>query len=73
VHVRVAQAVAWHNEWPSSVASIALSPPVHVQGAPAIGSDDRIQLSGWLQANGLPKTAVFDLGRPSQSKVLPSP
>ncbi len=49
---------AWHNPWPAAALSIAKSP--HVTGAPV--KDGRLDVAGWLRANGLPDDSFVDLG-----------
>ena len=50
---------AWHNMWPQSVQTMALSP--HIEGVPRV-SDGRLDLAPWMAANGLPEDAWIDLG-----------
>jgi glycosyltransferase involved in cell wall biosynthesis len=53
-------AVCWSNPFPKAVASIAASP--HGVGAPKVAANGAIDLEGWLFANGLPASAVVNLG-----------
>ena len=50
---------AWHNMWPQSVRTMALSP--HVEGVPDV-VEGRLDLGPWMAANGLPEDAWLDLG-----------
>ena len=51
---------AWHNPWPAAAAAeMARSP--HVTGAPEI-RDGRLDVSGWLAANGIGPSDHVDLG-----------
>jgi glycosyltransferase involved in cell wall biosynthesis len=52
--------VAWHNHWPRTMAEIPLRG--HVTGAPAVDAQGRMNTRGWLAANGIPESAVIDLG-----------
>src|SRR5690606_6281917 len=51
---------AWHNPWPEAAKSLAMSP--HLTAAPGTGADGRLDVAGWLAANGLPENAFADLG-----------
>ena len=50
---------AWHNPWPKSAREIAKSP--HVSAPPQI-IRGRLDIAGWVQANGIPADAIIDLG-----------
>ena len=49
---------AWHNPWPAAAQSLAKSP--HAVGTPV--KDGRLDVAGWLRANGIPDEAFVDLG-----------
>jgi len=51
---------AWHNPWPAAARGLSVSP--HVNGAPGVDTGGRLDVSGWLAANGLPAHAFVDLG-----------
>jgi glycosyltransferase involved in cell wall biosynthesis len=62
-HQRHADAVlvtAWHNPWPQAAAGLAAS--THLAHAPAVDGDGRLDVTGWLLANGVPASAFVDLG-----------
>ena len=50
---------AWHNPWPAAAAELARSP--HVTGAPEV-RDGRLDVGGWLAANGIVARDHVDLG-----------
>ncbi len=50
---------AWHSPWPEAAQRLSASP--HVAGAPPIKAG-RVDVTGWLQANGLPDHSFVDLG-----------
>lgn len=50
---------AWHNPWPAAAAELAASP--HVKGAPKV-ENGRIDVAGWLAANGIDARHHADLG-----------
>ncbi len=50
---------AWHNPWPAAAAELARSP--HIKGAPAV-RDGRLDVGGWLAANGIATRDHVDLG-----------
>ena len=58
-HPEALLVTAWHSPWPEAAQGIAASP--HVQGAPPI-RDGRLDVAGWLQANGLPAGSFLDVG-----------
>ncbi|HUE96343.1 MAG TPA: glycosyltransferase family 4 protein, partial [Longimicrobiaceae bacterium] len=51
---------AWHNHWPATMAEIVLKG--HVAGVPNVAGG-RIDFGSWLEANGVPRDAFFDLGQ----------
>jgi glycosyltransferase involved in cell wall biosynthesis len=54
--------LAWGNQWPGVLRTIARSP--HVEGAPEIGPDGTLRIGPWLARNGLPEGSFVDLGMP---------
>lgn len=58
---------AWHNPWPGVAAELAVSP--HVKGAPKV-LDGRLDVGGWLAANGIEPRDHIDLG-PVAHPALP--
>jgi glycosyltransferase involved in cell wall biosynthesis len=58
---------AWHNPWPAAAAEMARSP--HVKGAPQV-VNGRLDVAGWLGANGVGPGAHMDLG-PVAHAALP--
>ena len=51
---------AWHNPWPQAARSLSVSP--HVAAAPDVDGSGRLDVAGWLSANGIPDRAHVDLG-----------
>lgn len=51
---------AWHNPWPEAARSLAASP--HVDHAPGLDSSGKLDIAGWLLAEGLPANSFVDLG-----------
>jgi glycosyltransferase involved in cell wall biosynthesis len=51
---------AWHSPWPKVAAGFASSP--HLQAAAEVGADGRLDVAGWLLANGLPENSFVDVG-----------
>ncbi|MCB2109098.1 MAG: glycosyltransferase family 4 protein [Rhodobacteraceae bacterium] len=51
---------AWHNPWPAAALSLGAS--AHVVSAPGVDPSGRLDVSGWLIANGVPADAFVDLG-----------
>ncbi|MFN8583521.1 MAG: hypothetical protein U0163_21405 [Gemmatimonadaceae bacterium] len=51
---------AWHNVATSSIADLDLAG--HVNGMPA-SRDGSLDRAGWLEANGIPRDAVIDVGK----------
>jgi glycosyltransferase involved in cell wall biosynthesis len=68
-HPNAILAMAWHNPWPKSIGGIDRSG--YVTGAPVVNPDGRIDVSGWLEANGIPRSASHDLG-PVPNFLMPS-
>jgi glycosyltransferase involved in cell wall biosynthesis len=56
--------VAWHNFWPGTATEIAAGG--HVDGVPEPRDDGTLDVVGWLERNGVPRTAVLDAGLVSQ-------
>ncbi|HEX7241539.1 MAG TPA: tetratricopeptide repeat protein, partial [Longimicrobiaceae bacterium] len=59
-HPEALLVTAWHNHWPRSMAEVPLRG--HVRGTPAVDASGRLDVTGWLAANGVPADAVLDLG-----------
>ncbi|AFY70653.1 glycosyl transferase family 9 [Thalassoporum mexicanum PCC 7367] len=51
---------AWHNHWPQFMRGLEATG--NVVGLPEVGSDRRLNISAWLQANGLPAGSFLDMG-----------
>jgi glycosyltransferase involved in cell wall biosynthesis len=51
---------AWQNHWPKTMEGIDHKGYVH--GTPTVGSDGQIDITGWLEANGVPRSASHNLG-----------
>jgi glycosyltransferase involved in cell wall biosynthesis len=51
---------AWHNPWPEAAQSLAASP--HVETLPGLNGEGHLDVSGWLQTEGLPADSFVDLG-----------
>ncbi|MDX2223514.1 MAG: glycosyltransferase family 4 protein [Rhodospirillaceae bacterium] len=58
---------AWHNPWPEAARSLAASP--HLTSAPGTDAAGRLDVSGWLRANGVPEGAFLDLGALSNAET----
>ena len=61
---------AWHNPW-AKVAAQGLAMSPHVNGPPGVTADGRLDVSGWLRANGLPDGAFHDLGAVANADTAP--
>lgn len=62
-HKRHKEAVlitAWHNHWPKSIEGI--DHKGHVDGLPSVGDDGQLDITNWLETNGIPKNASYNLG-----------
>jgi len=59
-HPEAVLATAWHNHWPKSMQGIEHKG--HVAGVPAVGADGQIDLTAWLEQNGVPRNASYNLG-----------
>lgn len=53
--------VAWHNNWPQTMAEVPLAG--HVSTAPVADALGRLDIRGWLARNGIPADRVIDVGR----------
>jgi glycosyltransferase involved in cell wall biosynthesis len=63
-HPEALLVVAWHNFWPGTATEISAAG--HVDGVPDLQADGTLDVVGWLERNGVPRTAVFDAGLVSQ-------
>ncbi len=59
-HPEAVLLTAWHNLWPKSIEGI--DHKGHVRGLPAVGEDGQIEVPNWLEANGVPKKANYNVG-----------
>lgn len=51
---------AWHSPWPGIAQSLSAS--AHAVGFPGTDAFGRLDIAGWLRANGLPDSSFLDLG-----------
>ena len=51
---------AWHNFWPQYM--MGLEQTGNVIGLPQVTEDKRLRITEWLVANGIPATAIIDIG-----------
>lgn len=51
---------AWHNHWPQLIADLSVAG--HVVGVPDF-QDGMLAVASWLEANGIPRDAILDVGR----------
>lgn len=51
---------AWQNRWPRTVQGI--NAMGYVKGIPALRSDGSLDITGWLEKNGVPRRNSFDIG-----------
>jgi len=51
---------AWHNHWPKSM--IGIDRKGYVSGVPAVNSDGLLEITPWLESNGVPRGASHNLG-----------
>lgn len=58
---------AWHNPWPQAAKSLSVSP--HVAAPPLLDANGRLDVRGWLAANGVPDSAHVDLGSVSNGEM----
>jgi glycosyltransferase involved in cell wall biosynthesis len=54
--------LAWGNQWPGVMRTIARSP--HIEGMPDSGEGGVLRIAPWLIRNGLPENSFVDLGMP---------
>lgn len=59
-HPEALLVTAWHNPWPEAAKSIAASP--HVDAVPGVDAAGKLDVTSWLQAEGLPADSFVDLG-----------
>lgn len=59
---------AWHNPWPQAAQGLARS--AHVAGPPPV-VEGRLDVAGWLIANGLPADSFVDLGPLANTTTAP--
>lgn len=53
-------ATTWHNLWPKSITGMDRAG--HVIGVPSVDDDGRLDVVGWLEANGINRANSRDLG-----------
>jgi glycosyltransferase involved in cell wall biosynthesis len=51
---------AWHNHWRQTM--VGIDAMGHVRGVPDVDATGRVDVTAWLAANGVPSSAVIDLG-----------
>ena len=51
---------AWNSPWPETALTIAASP--HAKNAPGVNYDNHLEITAWLQENGIAPDAALDLG-----------
>lgn len=59
---------AWQNAWHRTIEGI--SSRGYVQGTPAVTSRGDLDIVGWLEQNGIPRRAAFDIG-PVPNHLMP--
>ena len=59
-HKEAVLITAWHNHWPKSIEGI--DHKGHVTGMPSVGDDGQLDITSWLEKNGIPKSATYNLG-----------
>jgi glycosyltransferase involved in cell wall biosynthesis len=59
-HAEAILVTAWHNPWPKSM--MGIDRQGHVSGCPAVDAQGRIDVTSWLEANGVPRNACHDIG-----------
>jgi len=59
-HPEALLVTAWHNPWPEAANSLSAS--THIENVPGTGGDGALDISGWLQSEGLPPESFVDLG-----------
>lgn len=60
---------AWHNIWQASLDTLADSPLI--EGVPAIRPDGSLDVTGFLERNGVPRAQSLDLGRLPNDRFPP--
>lgn len=60
MHPEALLVTAWHNPWPEAAKSLSAS--THTETVPGIDGRGVLDVSGWLQSEGLPPEAFVDLG-----------
>lgn len=66
-HPEALLVTAWHNAWPATARSMAESRVVAV--APEIGADNRLRITAWAEANGVPADSFIDLGFVGRDRI----
>jgi glycosyltransferase involved in cell wall biosynthesis len=59
-HPEALLVTAWQNVWPASMVGMDLGG--HAAGLPKVTPDGRADIVGWLEKNGIPRTACIDVG-----------
>jgi len=59
-HAESILVTAWHNHWPKTMEGIAHKG--HVRGTPSVSHDAQLDIGGWLEMNGIPREASYNLG-----------
>jgi len=60
---------AWHNPWPQAAQSLVSSP--HIEHAPGVAVDNKLDVAAWLVAEGLPADSFVDLGPLANGETPP--
>jgi glycosyltransferase involved in cell wall biosynthesis len=50
----------WHNSWPKTIAGIERRG--HVTGRPQVDAQGHLDVTTWLEGNGVPRQAIHDVG-----------
>jgi glycosyltransferase involved in cell wall biosynthesis len=58
---------AWQNAWPKSI--VGIERKGHVQGIPVETEKKELDMVGWLEANGVARTACHDVGLVPNQKL----
>lgn len=59
-HPEALLVTAWQNLWPDTASSIVIGR--HVDRAPDVDADGRLDIVGWAEAAGVPGDSIVDLG-----------
>lgn len=59
-HPEALLVTAWQNLWPDTASSIVIGR--HVDRAPDVNADGRLDIAGWAEAAGIPRDSIVDLG-----------